>query len=451
MPNINDLINNILSDEPEENEESLSPKTDGITVTVPKSDALKEHGVPDPAEMNMQIDEIVNEKLVETGVIDDIDALIAEAAGENDEPEEEEVVTGDDLVTEPDPEEYRTSVNESDERVVGADAHIAVNTPQEPSQLFTEGAGDEAIELPSFTSDEIMEQIDIRRFGTLVKLKTQRWHARIKDKEAARKQAQAAGANDETYESYKNLLAGCDEKLKRIHKAIDAARTAHYALTLPWSTVSLNDHGKRAGPRLLPNTLFMEYTTAMAQAKAEMDEALSDFETDYPNLVAMAQTKMGTAFNPTDYPHMDVVRQHFGLHFDFDPIPKGSDFDGIQKQMADRLAQTLDSKTRTSLENAMQEAWHRLYTTVGHAAEALGNPDKTFHYTLVNKLREQATMLRHLNATGDQRIEDCRVAVENGLTKYDPKDIRKDDALRKTLADRAKKIYADMRDHIDEA
>ena len=236
--------------------------------------------------------------------------------------------------------------------------------------------------------------------------------------------------------------------MKRIHKAIDAARTAHYALTLPWSVVSLNDQGKRAGPRLLPNTLFMEYTTAMGNAKQEMDTALDDFETAYPNLVALAQSKMGTAFNPSDYPHMDVVRQHFGLHFDFEPIPKGSDFDGIQAQMAQKLAATLDNKTRTSLENAMQEAWHRLYTTVGHAASVLSNPDKTFHYTLVDKLRDQAGMLKHLNATKDQRIEDCRLQVEQKLTKYDPKDIRKDDALRRKLAQDAQEIYTDMKGHI---
>lgn len=375
----------------------------------------------------------------ETPVVDEIEALIAEATGEAT------------LDVEDEPEDVPTVGTEEDEIVVTADAHIAVHTPQTTEGLFAQGAGDEAIELPQFTSDEIMEQIDIRNFGTLVKLKTMRWHARIKDKAAAREMAKAANAEDGTYEGYKHLLAGCDEKLKRIHKAIDAARTAHYALTLPWSVVSLNDQGKRAGPRLLPNTLFMEYTTAMGNAKQEMDTALDDFETAYPNLVALAQSKMGTAFNPSDYPHMDVVRQHFGLHFDFEPIPKGSDFDGIQAQMAQKLAATLDNKTRTSLENAMQEAWHRLYTTVGHAASVLSNPDKTFHYTLVDKLRDQASMLRHLNATKDQRIEDCRLQVEQKLTKYDPKDIRKDDALRRKLAQDAQEIYDDMKGHINEA
>ena len=401
------------------------------------SDEQKEEALAEERELEAEDDAQNRDNAEpETEVIDEIDALIAEAAGETT------------MDATPEPELPSLGNEEDDERVVAADAHIAVVTPC-TNGLFAEGVGDDAIELPQFTSDEIMDQIDIRNFGTLVRLKTARWHAKIKDKDAARKMAQAAGADDDTYEGYKHLLAGCDEKLKRIHKAIDAARTAHYALTLPWSVVSLNDQGKRSGPRLLPNTLFMEYTTAMAHAKQEMETALDEFETDYPNLVALAQTKMGTAFNPSDYPHMDVVRNHFDLHFDFDPIPKGSDFDGIQQQMAQKLAATLDAKTRTQLENAMQEAWLRLYKTVGHAADVLSNPDKTFHYTLVDKLRDQASMLKHLNATKDQRIEDCRTAVESKLTKHDPKDIRKDDALRKRLAKDAQDIYADMRGHID--
>lgn len=421
---ISALLDDVLNDEVKEPNE-IADEQINEALEATEDDANDDNATPEATqELDIPIDDPV----------DEIEALIAEATGEKSlEVDDEEVVTADDLVSEPEPDETEFP------------------TVGNPEQLFAKGAGDEAIALPEFTTDEIMEQIDIRNFGTLVRLKTARWHARIKDKDAARKMAQAAGADDETYEGYKHLLAGCDEKLKRIHKAIDAARAAHYALTLPWSVVSMNDQGKRAGPRLLPNTLFMEYTTAMANAKQEMDVALTEFETDYPNLVQLAQSKMGTAFNPTDYPHMDVVRQHFDLHFDFDPIPKGSDFDGLQSQMTDKLAETLNAKTRKSLENAMQEAWHRLYSTVRHAVEVLSNPDKTFHYTMVDKLRDQASMLKHLNATGDQRIEDCRLAVESKLTKHDPKDIRKDDALRKRLAQDAKEIFDEMKEHISEA
>ena len=77
----------------------------------------------------------------------------------------------------------------------------------------------------------------------------------------------------------------------------------------------------------------------------------------------------------------------------------------------------------------MQDAWLKLYKTVSHAAEVLSDPDKTFHYTMVDKLREQASLLKHLNATNDQTIEDVRAIVEDKLTKHDPKDIQRRDRL----------------------
>lgn len=412
---ISALLNDVLDDEIVD-DGTLTPEiVDEETLEGMVDAAVDRNTVITNADVEV-VDEIHAE-------IDDIDALIAAATGESNA--------------------------EPDVPTVGNPDEEDVTTDGDTEQFFTQGTGTDAIELPTFTSDEIMDSIDIRNFGTLVKLTTMRWHAKIKDRKAARDMAKAANAEDGTYEGYKHLLAGCDEKLKRIHKAIDAARTAHYSLTLPWSVVSLNDTGKRSGPRLLPNTLFMEYTTAMATAKQEMDEALDDFETAYPTLVQLAQSKMGTAFNPSDYPHMDVVRTHFGLHFDFEPIPKGSDFDGIQAQMAQKLAVTLDNKNRTALEHAMQEAWHRLYKTVEHAATVLANPDKLFHFTLIEKLRDQSGMLKHLNATADQRIEDVRRDVMHRLTAYDAKDIRKDDALRRQLATAAQEILEQMKGHIN--
>ncbi len=59
-------------------------------------------------------------------------------------------------------------------------------------------------------------------------------------------------------------------------------------------------------------------------------------------------------------------------------------------------------------------------------------------------------MLKHLNVTKDGRIEDIRDRVERKLTMYDVKDIRKDDALRKQMADDAKVIFDLMQEFANE-
>lgn len=297
-----------------------------------------------------------------------------------------------------------------------------------------------SLKLPEFTSDELMEDLDIRNYGTLVSLNTLRWHAKVRDHKAADAAASASGADKAAFEARKRLLVGADEKLKRVHTAIDAARTEHYKMTLPWSTVGVNDHGKRSGPRLLPNTLFFDYTKKMAQFKQDMDDALDEFVAAYPKLIAIAQQKLGTAFDRSQYPAPSLIRQHFGLSFDFLPIPTGDDFGNVTLLQAEKLAMNVNKRNRQMLENAMQDAWKRLQDDMEHAYNSLNNPNAKFHYTLIEKMREHASMLSHLNVTKDKRIESIRARIEKDLAKRDIKDIRKDDALRKHLADEAKAV-----------
>ena len=328
--------------------------------------------------------------------------------------------------------------------VVTEEPEDSISAGHLPKIEFSTAVENDTIPLPTFTSDELMDAIDVRNFGTLVSLTNRRWHAKIKDRKAAKDAADQAGADGETFEARKRLLVGADEKLKAVHKAIDAARTDHYRMTLPWSTVGINDIGKRAGPRLLPNTMFFEYTKAMGKHKADMDATLDEFVQAYPTLIAVAQQKLGTAFNQMDYPRPEVIKEHFALSFDFDPIPSGGDFQGLQDAQVQKLAGALARKTRQKLENALADAWARLYEDVKHAATVLLDPNAMFHYTLVDKLREHGSMLEHLNVTKDTRLEQIRTRVKKELTMYDIKDVRKDDALRKQLGDSATDILTQM-------
>lgn len=342
--------------------------------------------------------------------------------------------------------EETAAIQEDLTTVVSEDVEAAA-LPEIDNTMFSEAVEEVTVPIPTFTSDELMKEIDIRNFGTLVSLTNRRWHAKVKDRKAAKDAADASGADGESFEARKRLLVGADEKLKRVHKAIDAARTDHYRMTLPWSTVGINDHGKRSGARLLPNTLFFDYAQTMGQHKVEMLEALEKFTTAYPTLIAISQQKLGTSFNQNEYPAPSAIDAHFALEFDFEPIPTGGDYQGLQDAQVEKLADALSRKTQKRLENAMQDAWQRLYDDVERAAAALSNPDAMFHYTLFEKLTEHASMLAHLNITQDPRIEGIRLDVKTHLSNHDPKDVRKDDALRKRLGEEATRIFNDMKEY----
>lgn len=307
-----------------------------------------------------------------------------------------------------------------------------------------EGAQVQPIKMPTFTASDFAQTMDIRNFATLVTLNTARWHAKVKDRQASKDAATMGEADENSFETRKRLLVGADTLLKAIHKAIDEARAAHYEMTLPWTTTSMQDIGRRTGGRLLPNTLFVEYTTVMAQKKQQMLDALNKFEPEYPTLVETAKKKLGKRFDAREYPNVSSIRSHFDLSFDFQPIPKGDDFKGLPTAQLQALAAKINDNIQKQAEHAMQEVWVRLHEAVSRMAERLSSPDKLFHNTLVQNVRDVARLLAHLNVTQDAKVEALRKKVEKHLCEHEPKVLRENQTIRTQVAAHAQSIIEEM-------
>jgi hypothetical protein len=371
--------------------------------------------------------------------------------GESDETlamtAEEQVAIGE-SIHEPDVNSLLTEALEIQPQQSGQLDAFPVEAPPAPQPEAPADTTDYTLppmSVPTFTSDEIAATLDLRNFATMVTLNTKRWHAKVKDRKASHDVAVANDADEAAFETRKRLLAGADTELKAIHKAIDTARAKYYGMTLPWTTTGIDDVGRRSGARIMPNTQFFEFITEMGDAKAEMLAALDKFVPLYPQLVQEAQKKLGRRFDPTEYPNAESIRSYFDLTFDFMPIPEGHDFKGLPQQQCDALANALKSKTRTMVENAMQDLWQRAHEAIGRMAERLSHPDKLFHYTLVENVRQVSNQLKHLNVTNDPRIRDLQQYVETYLITHEVDELRKNPTLRAEIGARAADALEKMR------
>lgn len=313
---------------------------------------------------------------------------------------------------------------------------VSISTAPDMSKIFADSGSEEIshIVFPKFQVQDFAEAADMRNFATLVTLNTSRWHAKVKDRVASQSAATTAGADKNAFETRKNLLVGVDSTLKKVHRAIDDARAKHYEMTVPFTTTSIDDTGRRTGGRLLPNTLFDEYITIMAQHQKAMREALNEFIPQYPQLIQEAQAKLGDRFVPSEYPNPSSIRTKFNLSFDFSPIPAGDDFKGLAATQLDALAKKLNRSLEQQIENAMQDLWARIHEAVSRMAERLGSPDKTFHNTLVQNVRDVARLAGHLNVIGDPKVEEVRKLIEVHLCQHEPKDLREKPMLRQQTA-----------------
>lgn len=302
------------------------------------------------------------------------------------------------------------------------------------------------VPVPIFTAVEIGESFDLRALAMLASMSTSRWNAKTKDRTVAKEAEQAQDARVGAFEAYKRLLIGNDAPLKKVTAALDGARSKHYAMTLPWTTVGVGDESKRTGARLLPNTLWFDYVKAMAMYKGQMDKALDAFVPLYPGMIEKAKESLGKRFDITEFPSPAEIRAKFDLSFHFDPVPKGADFEGSQlkQDQIDRLALALQDKTETMLKNAMEDVWARLHGIMVRMEDRLKDPENIFHTSMIDGVRDLASLMGHLNVTKDQRITDLKDYIDSKIVPYDADELREKALIRAKVHAAVVHVLAEM-------
>jgi hypothetical protein len=255
------------------------------------------------------------------------------------------------------------------------------------------------------------------------------WTGRKLDKRVSEEVDQQNSTKTRAGNYHKNLMAGSG-KLEEITKVANAVRTWHYTVTQPWGD---------NGDRVLNMASFVDYKSRLTEYERQFATAVNNFLNDYDTMVAAAAFQLGDLFSRDDYPHRDQIVGKFGFRYAFSPLPMAGDFrvdigeEGL-REMQDHYEGVLS----TRLNDAMKDAWDRLYDVLTRMSERLtddvgpdGEPKrKIFRDTLVENTLEVCSLLRHFNITGDTRLEAMRMQLEDAMRGIDAASLRESDMLR---------------------
>jgi hypothetical protein len=278
----------------------------------------------------------------------------------------------------------------------------------------------------------------VRATATLVDLSLSLWSGERTDRIVGARIKEDAGAVGNTGRYLKNLLAGCDNKLKEVRAAYALARAAHYNLTLPW--VSDPTAQRAVGPRLLPNALFVPYLTEMGKLQRQAVSQRDEFLEVYPTLAQQAQANLGDMANVDEYPSVSEIREAFKLKFDFSPIPAASAFRGLPEAMLGKLSANLERRQLAAVQGAQDAMWSRVKEGVAHLVDRLADPDTRFKEASVEAVRELITLLPGFNCVDDPRISEVIAGITDMLDGITAKDIRNDARLRQDVVTKARAI-----------
>lgn len=262
----------------------------------------------------------------------------------------------------------------------------------------------------------MMEQIN----ACLCELNVSVWTARKLDKQASREVKDSKGAvSDDAARVNKNLFAGMDN-LKRVTDFVALTRNEFYMKTLPWSD---------SGQRLVPMAQFFELKAWLNDKEDTFNQLVSEFLTEYPNLISAQAFQLGALFNRSEYPDVTEVGNRFRFRVSVTPLPTAGDFrvDATTEIVA-AMQREYGKLYKERMEQAQRDLWSRVYETLRHLSDRLGYDEqgkkRVFRDSLVENAVELCDLLKRLNVTNDPDLEHARAWLESTLLGVDAKELR---------------------------
>lgn len=263
----------------------------------------------------------------------------------------------------------------------------------------------------------------------IVTLNVSCWTARKQDRRVAQEVDAAHNAKDAG--RYNKLLI--DKKyLDPLTSHAGAIRQYHYKMTLPWMD---------NGGRLLPSKLFMEYRNGLDQLKTKFEILINDFIVMYDRtLVQDTRMRLGTLYDPGDYPPGSELRAKFGVETDILPVPSGADFrvDVANSEVA-RIQEEITRRVNERQKQAMQEAWARVREVVSTIYERTSADKAVIRESLMDNATELVRLLPGLNISDDPALTLLTTEITDKLL-VDVWSLRNSKSTRLRVADAAQSI-----------
>lgn len=270
----------------------------------------------------------------------------------------------------------------------------------------------------------------------LANLSISRWSARKTDKKITKEVTDAHGATADSGDFRKALVDKAH--LQALMTSAGAIRAYHYKMTLPW-----DDDGRR----ILPSRSYQEYTDTNRAMRIADEKLRKEFVALYPSLKASAPKRLGTMYDPRDFPSEDEIIDKFGIKISLEPIPNADDFRvNVGDAEAQIIRAQITAENDVKFQAAMKDCFARLHSVVSHISTTLHKEEPRIFDTLVTNARDLVECLPALNLTDDPVLEDLRTDLLAMLPH--PSVLRASPHTRKKTADAADAILAKMKGYL---
>ncbi len=239
----------------------------------------------------------------------------------------------------------------------------------------------------------------------------------------------------ETFGAEGQYLSAGKKLLDTSHSAFRAVTAIRGKVDAYWKGMSLPF--PEPGVRLIKHDAVEPFAAQMTDFRTELDDAVADLDRHYGELKQAARERLGSLFNPGDYP--DTLVGLFGVEWGF-PSVEPPDYlvrlsPGLYEAERARVAARFDEAVAMA-ESAFLEEFNRLVT---HLCDRIGGPGedgqpRVFRDTAVDNLAEFFGRFRELNVRSDGQLDDLVERAQRAVRGVAARDLRESGDLRQRVA-----------------
>ena len=211
-----------------------------------------------------------------------------------------------------------------------------------------------------------------------------------------------------------------------------------------WRTVTLPF--PEAGIRLLPQSSLSTFASTMQTYRERLQEAARELAAQYDQIKSEAERRLGTLFNPGDYP--STLDGLFDMEWSVVPIEPPSYLVTLNPGVYEAEQARVRERFESAVELAEQGFATELQRLTAHLAERLtglhdGQP-KVFRDSAVENLRDFFERFRQLNIRSSPELDALVEQAQQTITGIEPQTLRDSNRLRQMVARDFEQIQASV-------
>jgi hypothetical protein len=239
----------------------------------------------------------------------------------------------------------------------------------------------------------------------------------------------------ETFGAEGQYLSAGKKLIDTSHSAFRAVTAVRGKVASYWKGLSLPF--PEPGVRLIKHDVVESFAAQMTDFRTELDDAVANLDRHYAELKQAARERLGSLFNPSDYP--ETLVGLFSVEWGFPSVEPPEYLvqlsPGLYESERARVAARFEEAVQLA-EQAFLDEFARL---VAHLTERIsgvgedGQP-RVFRDSAVGNLTEFFDRFRSLNVRSNDQLDALVAEAQRAVRGVDARDLREGGGLRQDVA-----------------